>query len=77
MDVYMLARMFKKFNVSGSYDPEYAKNIIVYAGAAHVLFYRQFLLSNGFIEKYNKQYTKKSKRSCLDLSDMPQPLFAK
>jgi len=56
MDIYTLARMFKKFDVSNSYDPEYAKNIIVYAGDSHIIFYRKFLLDFGYTEKYHKKY---------------------
>jgi len=82
MDIYVLARMFKKFDVSNSYDPEYAKNIIMYAGASHSYFCRQFLLDLGYTEKYHKKYDKiglqptAENKSCLDISDIPQPLFS-
>ena len=74
MDIYTLARMFKKHDVKNSYDPPYAKNIIVYAGAAHTKFYQRFLYENNFIEKYHKEFTPFS--SCLDISDIKQPLFS-
>jgi hypothetical protein len=56
-DVYLLARMFKNFDMSemeekaykGSTDqPIHANNIIIYCGNMHAIKYREFLSSIGF-----------------------------
>jgi hypothetical protein len=56
-DVYLLARMFKNFDMSdmekkaykGSTDqPIHANNIIIYCGNLHAIKYREFLSSIGF-----------------------------
>jgi len=58
-DVYLLARMFKDFDMSemekkaykGATDqPNRAKNIIIYCGNLHAKNYRRFLKSIGFNE---------------------------
>lgn len=75
MDAYLLARMFKKFDVKNSFDPEYAKNTVIYAGSAHCVFYEKFLESIGYERLYYNVFKNQNLRSCLDVKSMPQPLF--
>jgi hypothetical protein len=77
MDIYFLCRMLKKYDVTKSVNhPEYAKNIIVYAGSAHTKVYIDYLSKNGYTTIYKKSFSdSKLTLSCLDMMDMPQPLF--
>jgi len=58
-DAYLLARVFKDFNMSemakkaykgATHQPNRAHNIIIYAGEAHSHYYRDFLSLVGFTE---------------------------
>jgi hypothetical protein len=66
MDIYLLSRMFKTFDVRNSYHPPIARNIIIYAGKAHISNYVQILKLLGFgeVERFA------SKNNCLDLSNL-------
>jgi hypothetical protein len=85
MDIYFLCRMLKKYNVKkdrSKNHPEYAKNIIVYAGSAHTKVYRDYLSVNGYKTTYTQFYyqpylmKEEQAPSCLVITDMPQPLFS-
>lgn len=87
MDMYTIARMFKKFkNVEN--QPERPRNIILYAGDAHSTVCRKFLDHLGF-ETINKtagviydpgvdnKYwrNKPAYQNCVDISTFKQPFF--
>jgi hypothetical protein len=74
MDIYLLCRMFKKMDTKNSHDPEYARNIIIYAGSAHSNAYKNFLTSIGYTTEYIRKFTPTI--SCLNISDLKQPLFS-
>jgi len=73
MDIYTLARIFKKHDDEFTYFPSSPKNIIIYAGSAHSALYYKFFNYLGYSTKYDKTFT--NYKSCIDLSDLPQPLF--
>jgi hypothetical protein len=74
MDLYFIARLFKGHNVTKSYDPPYAKYIIVYAGSSHTIVYNKFFQKMGF-KLVEKVYWNDAK-SCVDMSKIRQPLFS-
>ena len=90
-DVYLLARMFKDFNMrdieekgyKGATDqPDRARNIIVYAGDGHSIIYRNFLESIGF-EEYGRSGKSEVKNSSepsfcvdMDIGNIKQPFFS-
>jgi hypothetical protein len=82
-DAYLLARMFKKFNLSkdlpeGSVQdqPTHAHNIIIYAGNVHSNNYREFLNSLNF-ETMNDVDKSTRASSCVNISSdkFPKPFF--
>lgn len=73
MDLYLMGRLFKKFNGI----PEYAKYSIVYAGFHHCKVYDEYLKSIGFKEMYNKSGISKEEYQCIDISDMPNIFIEK
>ena len=81
VDMYTLARIFKKFNVvEKSNQPISPHNIIIYAGELHSINYRKFLESIGSKKiahagprDINKD--KKGMKNCVDLSGFPMPFF--
>jgi hypothetical protein len=81
VDVYTLARIFKRFNVkSSSNQPTEPRNIIVYAGDGHSNHQRNFLKLNGFVKIANiSENSQKEavldKISCLNMRKFPQPFF--
>jgi hypothetical protein len=87
-DVYLLARVFKNFDMSkmqekaykGSTDqPIQAHNIIIYCGDTHAINYRDCLLTIGFkdITNLNKDSVKlKRTKNCVDMRNIKQPFFS-
>jgi hypothetical protein len=70
MDVYLLSRMFRKFDKtkSGSIEPHPdVENVIILAGELHCVSYANFLTSLGF----NMVFFKESGTKCLDISQLP------
>ena len=73
MDIYTLARMFKKFNVTFDHHPPEPLNIIYYAGTAHTINMSFMLQELGF------KITEKSVTynvSCTNIQSLKQPLFS-
>jgi hypothetical protein len=83
-DLYTLCRMFKTFNLkkagfSGAYSndqPKKALNIVIYAGDAHSQRYRRFLRLVGFQEDEKAGQSDDQNITCLDMTDIQQPLFS-
>lgn len=71
MDLYLMGRLLKKFDVKDSNDPEYAEYSIIYAGAEHCSGYDEFLKSIGFKDIYKSNGISKEKYQCIDISGMP------
>jgi hypothetical protein len=70
MDVYLLSRMFRKFDKtkSGSIEPHpNVENVIILAGELHCVSYANFLTSLEF----NMVFFKESGTKCLDISQLP------
>lgn len=74
MDGYTLSRIFKKFNVKDSNQPEEPHNIIIYTGNYHSNNYRDFLASNGYTR--TTAYAIEGYRDCVDVKGIEQPLFS-
>lgn len=86
VDVYALSRIFKRFDTTKSkglttnnnYQPEFPHNIIIYAGDAHSIIYRDFL---DFIGTKELVHTDPKKiewspvNNCIDLTGFPMPFF--
>ena len=75
LDVYLLARIFKKFKLNGDNNkPETPHNIIIYAGNAHAERCRSFFRFLGF-EKVASATNVEGQERCLEMSKFPQPFF--
>jgi FOG: Ankyrin repeat len=87
MDFYFFCRCFKKFEKKSTskIHQDYANKIIVVAGDYHISNYKRFLIDN---LNYKLLYSKNiyeieyvfdhdfiANKKCLDISDLPQPLF--
>jgi hypothetical protein len=78
MDTYLILRLFrsykyKKYKYSGR-----AKNVIIYAGSAHIERYINILNYIGSFEiKYHKKHMNTKNYYCIDIKDLKQPLFKK
>jgi hypothetical protein len=71
LDLYTIARMFKKFNDK---EHPYATNIIVYVGNAHVEGMAWFL--ENFMNVYTRFVKVKNvDEQCIDISQLALPLF--
>ena len=86
IDAYLLARVFKKFNMEemgekaylGITDqPDRARNIIIYAGDDHSEKYRKFLKHVLHFKKIATTGVRGegTKIYCIDMKSIPQPLF--
>ena len=85
-DVYLLARMFKEFDMTKmkthanqhlTDQPDKAYNIIIYAGNTHSRLYRRYLKEVAGFEKITT--TGKSKYNgvhCIDMRTIQQPFFS-
>lgn len=72
MDVYSLARIFKKFAPNLN-KPDEPRNIIIYSGNIHSENYRTFLNNNNFT--MHNDIRSEGKRNCIDIKSIKQPLF--
>ena len=90
-DVYLIARLFKDFDMEKKKDKSYfdqpnrAHNIIIYCGDKHANNYRNFLSSIGFhdiehtgdlTEDPRDSNANKTTRNCLDMRKIKQPFFS-
>ena len=85
MDFYLLSRMFKTFKVGDKDAPRKPHNIICYAGETHSNRIRYVLKEMGYINLFDqtygdeqiktKQYLYKIPEGCVDIEEMPQPIF--
>ena len=90
-DVYLIARLFKDFDMEKIKDKSYfdqpnrAHNIIIYCGDKHANNYRNFLSSIGFHDiEHTGDLTgdprdsnaNKTTRNCLDMRKIKQPFFS-
>ena len=89
-DVYLIARVFKDFDMEKKKDKSYfdqpksAHNIIIYGGNFHCESYRSFLSSIGFHEIEHYRYFKYAQSefipvettNCVDMRKIKQPLFS-
>ncbi len=67
-DIYTVARMFKRF----SGEPEYAENIVYYAGGDHCEVVRIFLLEVlGFKLEYQTKEISETNFQCVDIQKLP------
>lgn len=83
VDFYVISRIFRNFS-GGIYNLS-PKNIIVYAGDAHISKYIEILSKLNFEEKYSRKnemigsmregFIDPEIFQCLDISALPQPLF--
>jgi len=87
MDLYLLVRLFKKFDMNyieekgyiGATDqPERAHNIIIYAGDQHSSTYREFLRNLNFevIAKTGVFDSDEKTYTCINMDTIKQPLFS-
>ena len=84
-DVYMLSRMFKKFNLTKAAfngaiqgdQPDEARNIIIYGGDQHAQRCRRFLKLLDFEEvgKTGQSESTNGYDSCIDMKHISQPFF--
>jgi len=63
MDIYCLARIFKKYNVESTFQPVESKNVIIYAGSKHSRIYREFLMEIGAKETF--YYENPNNKNCV------------
>ena len=77
VDMYMIARMFRKFKELPGKINIPAHNIIVYAGDAHVQRCVNFLVNNLGFKVLEEEYSNKemSNFQCVDISKIYFPLF--
>ena len=85
-DVYLLARMFKDFDMTKmkthanrdlTDQPKRAYNVIIYAGDNHSKLYRRYLKEvAGFEEIASTGKSKYNGVHCIDMRRIPQPFFS-
>lgn len=75
MDIYTLARMFKKFNITYDHHPPKPLNIIYYAGTTHTKNMLFMLQELGF-NTTEKSIPVTSTLSCTNIQSLKQPLFS-
>ena len=63
MDIYCLARIFKKYKVESTFQPVESKNVIIYAGNQHTRIYREFLMEIGAEETFH--YENPNNKNCV------------
>ena len=73
IDSYLLSRLYKTFNKNESYEPDEAKNIIIYAGETHIQTYYDFFTYNNCVLIEKSTYTLER---CLNMENIKQPLFS-
>jgi hypothetical protein len=81
IDAYLLARIFKTFQIYNSDtkrsvdEPAEPSNIIIYSGDLHSIRYRTFLKLLGF-RTLEEAFASPAKKNCLDMKGIKQPLFS-
>ena len=65
LDVYCLSRIFKKHNVTDTFQPVESKNIIIYAGNAHSRNMAEFISYIGFQPTYS--FYNDEDKSCVNM----------
>ena len=81
MDVYLLGRLFRKFDIRPSDKgmPENVQNAIIYTGGLHSIFYSYVFKQCGFKLKFTKGFfdMRKGENQIreLDISKLDYPLF--
>ena len=84
-DTYLLARVFKDFNMNeiekkaykGATDqPDKAHNIIIYAGNAHSEVYRKFLNQLDFKQIATTGVSSNEFFTCVNMKKINQPFFS-
>lgn len=73
MDIYLMARVFRKFDKLKTAFNGSPENIVIYAGDNHIQEYRKFLASLNFIEFTDKEI-ESTNFQCIDLHKYP-PFF--
>jgi hypothetical protein len=70
MDVYLISRIFRFAEIT---------NVIIYAGGIHIRLYKKILhkLRGQLLYEKDAVILSSKEVECLDISDLPQPLFAK
>ena len=85
-DTYLLARVFKDFNMKeieekgykGATDqPDKAHNVIIYAGNAHAEIYRKFLKQLDFKEIAKTGVSSSEFVTCINMKNFKQPFFSR
>ena len=84
-DIYTLARMFKKFDLSkegfeGAIygdQPADSHNIIIYGGDKHSQLYRRFFIYLGFEYVNHTGQSDNNFETCIDMERIHQPFFTK
>jgi hypothetical protein len=76
MDLYLIARMFRKFKKIEGKPSEPPTNIIIYAGDFHAKNYRRFLDRLGFSSKSTASMKLNADYQCIDVSKFVQPFFS-
>ncbi len=75
MDIYLMGRLFKTFDTTKERgQPTYVSNAIIYTGLSHSIEYRDVLESCGFKVVFENR-SSGFKDQCVDISEMPYPLF--
>jgi len=75
MDIYLLGRLFKTFDASKEKgQPGGVHNAIIYTGLHHAIEYKRILTSCGF-EVVFEGRSSGDEDQCVDVSEMPYPLF--
>lgn len=73
MDIYLMARMFRKFRVVENQNSNEPENIIVFVGNLHAENYRKILKELEFKEKFLTK--SKENEFCINIKNLQQPLF--
>lgn len=73
MDIYLMARVFRKFEQKNYQNSNQPENIIIYVGDVHAKNYRKILNRLKFKLEF-KSFSKKDE-FCIDIKNLKQPLF--
>jgi hypothetical protein len=73
MDIYLISRIFKTFNIRDVCHPPQAVNVLVYVGSAHAAHYRKVLQNMKF---KLAEYSTFVSQNCCNISDLIQPFFS-
>ena len=67
MDIYCMARVFKRYNIKDSFQPAESKNVIIHTGANHSRRYMKFLTSR-FVGGVMTHYSENTK-GCVKITN--------